>query len=143
MNNLAESAPNASATILIVEDHDIVRANLYDWLSAIFADYCFLMVKSGEDALELTIAQQPEIVLMDIELPGINGIEATRRIKAIASGTQVVILSIHEDHHYRMEAAAAGAGAYVSKRRMSFELLTVMRRLLSRPIGTGSVASKT
>jgi DNA-binding NarL/FixJ family response regulator len=67
---------------------------------------------------------------MDIGLTQMNGIEATRHIKAIAPQTQVVMLTIHEDDAYRADASAAGASAYVPKRKMQTELLPALRALL-------------
>ena len=119
--------------ILIVEDHPVVRAALRDWLSVVFPDCACLEAVSGEDAVQLAVAQTPAIVLMDIGMGPMNGIEATRRIKAAAPQTEVVMLSIHEANSYQNAALAAGASAYVTKRMMHADLLPVMRRLLTGP----------
>ena len=131
MSATAECPPPAPVTILIVDDHDAMRASLSGWISTIFPDSRCLAASSGEDAVALTADQLPELVLMDIGLPGINGIEAIRRIKTAAPRTQVVVLSIHEAAHYRADAAAAGASAYVTKRRMHTELIPVLTQQLS------------
>jgi len=68
-------------TILIVEDHDTLRETLRKWLSTTFPDCVFFDAKKGEDAVDLAEAEKPDIVIMDIGLPGISGIEATRQIK--------------------------------------------------------------
>ena len=81
--------------------------------------------------LTLAQVQPPDIVLMDIGLPGINGIEATRRIMALAPQAKVTMLSIHEDPEYQADAAAAGASAYVPKRTMHRDLIPAVERLLS------------
>jgi len=117
-------------TILIVEDHDAVRASLRDWLSATFPNLDCLEARTGEEAVALVPGRPPALVLMDVALPGMNGIEATRRIKLDAPQTQVVILSIHEDAHYQLDAATAGASAYVPKRRMHVELIPIITKLL-------------
>jgi two-component system chemotaxis response regulator CheY len=72
------------------------------------------------------------MVLMDIGLPRMNGIQATRLIKAASPATEVVILTIHEDTKYQVDASEAGVSAYVTKRKMNSELIPVMRRLLSK-----------
>ena len=128
-------------TILIVEDHDAVRTSLCDWLSTIFPDCRFLEAKTGENAVALVCTRPPDIVLMDIGLSQMNGIEATRRIKAMAPDVQVVMLTIHEASIYRTDAAAAGAGAYVFKRKMHTELVPVLTTLLSRSTDDSSVSS--
>ena len=119
-------------TILIVEDHDQVRATLYDWLRAVFPQYTFFEAKSGEEAVNKTIAQPPTLVLMDIGLPRMNGIQATRMIKSASPETKVVILTIHEDPQYQTDAASAGASGYVVKRKMHLELLPMMEKLLAQ-----------
>jgi DNA-binding NarL/FixJ family response regulator len=119
------------ATILIVEDHDAVRRSLRDWLEAVFPQYGFIEATSGEEAVAIAQARSPQAVIMDIVLPRMNGIEATRRIKATVPTAQVVILTIHEDKAYRADAAAAGASAYVPKRVMQTKLLPTLAALLS------------
>jgi DNA-binding NarL/FixJ family response regulator len=118
--------------VLIVEDNDVVRGSLCDWLSATFPDYCFQTAKSGEEAVNKVLAGPPAMVLMDIGLPRMNGIQATRMIKAASPETEVVMLTIHEDTKYQADASEAGANAYVTKRKMHSELIPVMRRLLSK-----------
>jgi DNA-binding NarL/FixJ family response regulator len=118
-------------TILIVEDHDGVRFLLYDFLSDTFP-YCrFLEAKNGEEAVALALAQSPEIILMDISLPKMNGIEATRRIKDAQPQTHVVIVTNHEADEFQREAYAVGACAYVLKHRMQTELVPVLTKLFS------------
>ena len=118
-------------TILIVEDHDAVRTSLRDWLLATFPECRFLETTSGEEAVDLVRIQRPDLVLMDIGLPQMSGIEATRRIKAMTPDVQVVMLTIHEASIYRTDAAAAGASAYILKRKMYTELIPVVTNLLS------------
>ena len=117
-----------NVTVLIVEDYDVVRAGLQDWLSAVFDDLIFIGVKSGEEAVALSAVQPPDIVLMDVELPHMNGIEAVRRIKAIVPQANIVMVSVHEDAHYRQEARAAGACAYILKHKVG-ELIAVLTEI--------------
>ena len=119
------------ATILIVEDHDTVRQSLREWLEAVFPNHQFIEASTGEEALATTKDWPPNIVIMDISLPEMNGVEATRRIKAIAPTAQVVMLTIHEDEAYRADAAAAGASAYVPKRTMQAKLVPILSTLLT------------
>ena len=128
-------------TILIVEDHDQVRASLRDWLNAIFRDWTVLAVKTGEDAIALARSQPSELILMDIELEQMDGIEATRTIKAIAPQSCVVMLTIHEEADYQVAAAAAGASGFVIKRTMHTELVPVIKALLSQASNATAKAS--
>jgi DNA-binding NarL/FixJ family response regulator len=117
--------------ILIIEDDASVRKLLGQWLSLTFPWCQVLEAATGEEGVRLAQSVSPRVVIMDISLPGMNGIDATRRIKASVPGTEVVILSIHEADAYRKDAALAGASAYVPKRKMQMELIPVMERMLS------------
>lgn len=117
-------------TILIVEDHDTLRDSLKKWLTASFPDCNFFAVKSGEDAVDIAIEIKFDIVIMDIGLPGISGIEATQRIRTALPDTQVIILTIHDAPDYKNDAAAAGAFAFVPKHRMYEKLIPLITNLI-------------
>ena len=120
-----------SPHILIVEDHKGVRQSLREWLELSFPHYQLLEVNSGEAAVTVAQAMSPCLVIMDIGLPGMNGIEAARGIKAVAPAPRVVVLTIYDDEAHRADAAAAGVSAYVPKRKVQTELLPVLTRLLA------------
>ena len=122
--------------ILIVEDHEGVRQSLREWLELSFPHYRLVEAASGEEAVSLAQSVSPRLVIMDIGLPGINGIEAAQGIKAALPATQVVMLTIYDDEAHRADATAAGASAYVPKRKVQTELLPVITRLLSEDIET-------
>ncbi len=123
-----------SASILIVEDHEKVRRALRKLLEVKFSQYQVIEACSGEEAVTLTLAEAPQLIIMDITLPGMSGIEATRRIRANSSSPQVVMFTIHEDDIYREEAEDAGAIAYVAKHALQSELLPQLSALLT-PVG--------
>ena len=118
------------ATILIVEDHDVVRKSLREWLGAVFPSFDLVEAASGEEAVAVARERPLRAVVMDIGLPQMSGIEATRRIKQAAPATEVVILTMHEDAAYHADATAAGASAYVPKRRMRALLVPTLTALL-------------
>jgi len=120
-----------SPHILIVEDHQGVRQSLREWLELSFPQYQLLEAISGEEAVTMAQTMSPCLVIMDIGLPGMNGIEAARGIKAAAPATRVVVLTIYDDEAHRADAAAAGVSAYVPKRKVQTELLPVLTRLLA------------
>jgi DNA-binding NarL/FixJ family response regulator len=120
-----------SPHILIVEDHQGVRQSLREWLELSFPHYQLLEAKSGEEAITMAQTKFPRLVIMDIGLPGISGIEAAQSIKAAVPGTRVVVLTIYDDEAHRADAAAAGVSAYVPKRKVQTELLPVLTRLLA------------
>ena len=119
------------ATILIVEDHENVRKALRHWLELEFPRCRVIEAASGEEAIALAHAELPCLVVMDIRLPGMNGIETTRQLKAILPLAQIVMLTVLEDEIYRAEAKAAGANAHVTKQRMHSELVPTLAALLA------------
>jgi DNA-binding NarL/FixJ family response regulator len=120
-----------SGGILIVEDHDATRAILKTWLEMAFPQRAIFEAVSGEEAVTLAHLQCLDAILMDIELPGIKGLEAARRIKSDTPGTPIIIVSIHDGDAYRADAAAAGAAYFVSKRAMRTELLPILTAALA------------
>ncbi|MDP2949812.1 MAG: response regulator transcription factor [Chloroflexota bacterium] len=81
----------------------------------------------GEAALRLTEETHPDVVVMDISMPGLGGLDGIRRIKDSVPDTQVVVLTMHEDEHYFFQALEAGASGYVIKGAAPVELLSAIR----------------
>lgn len=121
--------------ILLVDDNDSLRAALRDWLGVYLPDVELVEAACGEDALAIAAVRPPLLVLMDIALPGMNGLDATQRLKARLPHLPVIILTLHEANEYRTQATVAGASAYVLKREMGRELLPVLHRLLAAGAG--------
>jgi len=119
-----------AVTILVVEDHPATLAALLDLLEAAFPGCELLAAEGAEQAMSLCASAAPQVVIMDIALPGMSGIEATRRIKAAFPNTRVVMHSSYDMRVYRDGAAAAGASAFVRKSRVVTELVPVVARLL-------------
>ena len=108
-----------------------MRKSLREWLEGAFPKYQFIEAASGEEAIDITRERAPCAVIMDISLPGMSGIEATKQIKATMPTTQVVILTIHEEEAFRADAEAAGASAFVTKRVMRKELVPALAAVLA------------
>lgn len=113
--------------VLLVDDHAIVRAGLRKILED-EADIALVgEAADGEGALRMTEETHPDVVIMDITMPGSNGFEAIRHIKASVPDTQVVVLTMHEDQRYFFQALEAGASGYVIKGAPPAELITAIR----------------
>jgi DNA-binding NarL/FixJ family response regulator len=123
---------NPTARILVVDDHAGVRAVITSLIAEKFPDCRLLEAESAEHALSLFAAEPPGLVVMDITLPGMNGFEATRRIKQLSPGTQIVMHSSSDQPIYRDASLAAGAEAFVGKGRDSGSLVPVISELLAR-----------
>ncbi len=115
--------------ILLVDDHDIVRAGLEAILSAEPDFQIVGVARSGQEALALLEKTAPDVVLMDITMPDMDGLEATRRIKMSCEQVKVLALTIHEGQDYFFAMLQAGASGYVPKRAASEDLISAIRAL--------------
>jgi two-component system, NarL family, response regulator NreC len=113
--------------LLLVDDHQIVRAGLRMLFQAEADMEIVAEVGSGPDALTATAELKPDVVIMDVAMPGMSGIEATRRIKEAHPETAVIALTMHEDEQYFFEMLAAGASGYVPKRAAPDDLVSAIR----------------
>jgi two-component system response regulator NreC len=113
--------------LLLVDDHTVVRTGLRMLLAS--ESDVEIVGESGtaREALEAVQRLKPKVVLMDIGLPDMSGIDATREIKRISPEVAVVALTIHEDEEYFFKMLEAGADGYVPKRAAPEELLTAIR----------------
>lgn len=112
-----------ATSILLVDDHQLMR----DGLCALLEDQQTIEIvgdaANGRDAIEKVGELQPDVVLMDVGLPDLNGIEATRRVKAACTDIRVIALSMHADKRYVVEMFKAGASGYLLKNCASDELV--------------------
>jgi DNA-binding NarL/FixJ family response regulator len=116
--------------ILIADDHGVMRAALRSILEKDPALEVAGEAVDGNDVIHAVRSLHPDIVLMDIGMPGVNGIEAARSIKASAPKTRILILSVYEDERLLREAFKAGADGYIIKRAAGDELLEAVHAVL-------------
>jgi RNA polymerase sigma factor (sigma-70 family) len=110
-------------TVSIVEDSDKLRETLVRVLNRADGFRCVSHYANAEDALKELPNVKPNVVLMDINLPGMNGVECVRQLKKIAPEIQVMMLTVYEDTENIFDALAAGASGYMLKRTAGKELL--------------------
>jgi two-component system response regulator NreC len=113
--------------ILIADDHGVVRAGLRALLNAEPDLQVVGEAACGKEAVRFAVQRQPDVVLMDISMPELDGIEATRRLAEQAPQVRVVLLTVHEDAALLREAIRAGASGYVIKRAVESELISAVR----------------
>lgn len=113
--------------VLLVDDHAVVRSGLRMLLESQSDIEIVGEAESGERALQLTKELKPGVILMDIAMPDMSGIEATRRIKERHEDAAVLALTMHEDDQYFFEMLNAGASGYLPKRAAPDELVTAIR----------------
>ena len=118
-----------SITVSIVEDNDQLRGTLARVISRAEGFRCLSQYADAESALEGLPKDPPEVVLMDINLPGMNGVECVRRLKTLTPKTQVVMLTVYEDTENIFNALAAGAAGYLLKRAPRSELLDAIKEV--------------
>ena len=115
--------------VLLVEDHTIVRQGLRRLLEEMGVEVVG-EEEDGRKGLEAARKLEPDVVVMDISMPRLSGIEATRRIRKELSGTKVIILTIHLDENYIFKALDAGANAYLVKETASEDLLEAIEAVM-------------
>lgn len=114
-------------TIVLADDHTLVRAGLRSLLESLGSFQVVGEAADGREAVRLARQLSPDIVLMDIAMPGLNGLDATARIAREAPASRVIILSMHTAENYVLEALRAGAVGYVVKDAAVTELDLALR----------------
>jgi DNA-binding NarL/FixJ family response regulator len=113
--------------ILLADDHAVLRAGLRALLAAQGDLEVVGEAADGAEAVRLAQALHPDVVVMDIGMPGVSGIDATARIKRDVPGAKVLILSMHDDRGYLRQVLRSGASGYVLKKAADTELLAAIR----------------
>lgn len=124
--------------VLIADDNSRVRQELRTLLPLACDVVIVGEAADGGEAIRLAEALRPEVVLMDLEMPGTNGYEATRRIKATSPSCRVVALTIHGDDGARQRAGRCGVDAFVVK---GADVESLVGAMLGDPPGTGDVGN--
>ncbi|RPI99839.1 MAG: DNA-binding response regulator [Chloroflexi bacterium] len=125
-------APNQTGTtsILLADDHAILRAGLKLLLDSQPDLKVVGEAQNGVRALTLAEELQPNIILLDLTMPGISGLDVLRTIKGIAPRSKVLVLTMHDDESYLRQALALGAAGYVVKKAVDSELLNAIRAVM-------------
>ena len=116
--------------ILLADDHTLVRAGIRSLLESLPDVEIVGESEDGREAVELVEKHSPDIAVLDIGMPGLNGIEAARRISATSTRTRIVMLSMHTEPTYVRQALEAGASGYLLKSAAASELPLAIRSVM-------------
>jgi two-component system response regulator NreC len=113
--------------ILIADDHAVVRSGLHLLIDARLDMEAVGEAGTGEETVEKTLALHPDILLLDIAMPGLNGLEAARRIREQAPEVRIIVLTMYDDEAYLRQLLEIGVSGYVLKRAADTELIDAIR----------------
>lgn len=121
--------PRPNTSILLADDHNIVRQGLKALLLAEGSLTIVAEAQTGREAVQLAALHHPEVVVMDLAMPRLNGAEATRQILKAVPSTKVVVLSTYSDDEHVQQALGAGAAAYLLKQTAATDLVQAIREV--------------
>ncbi len=122
-------------TVLVVDDNDSYRADLIDFLGKQEDIQIIGQAKDGLEAMSLTHTLNPDLVMIDISMPGVGGLEATRHIKEYRPDTKVVFVTIHEERTYQILADILQADGFVCKSSAKRDIPKVLRKIRAGLVG--------
>lgn len=116
---------------MLVDDHDVLLSGIKLWLSKVDEWEVVAEVTSGEEAIEVAKQVKLDLVLMDISMPGMGGIESLEKLKEIDENIKVLMLTMHSEQEYLKGALKAGASGFVLKKAVHIELISAIETVLS------------
>ena len=122
-------------SVLLVDDHPMVRASMKALLETTEHVEVVGEATSGEEAVEKARVLRPDIVIMDLAMPGMGGVQATRRITELGLGLKVLVVTIHDEDEYLVPALDAGAAGFLKKSAADTDLIGAVERTVE---GSGS-----
>lgn len=129
--------------VLIADDHTMVRESLVGILQAAGDVQVVAQAADGVEAVEKAIQTRPDVVIADLSMPRLNGLEVVRRLREALPQTKVLVLTMHGEHEYVLQAVRAGASGYLVKDSAASELLAALRSLHAGRGHFGPQAAKT
>jgi DNA-binding NarL/FixJ family response regulator len=115
--------------VLIADDHEMVRRGIRALIEQHESWQVCGEATNGQEAVDLTVSLQPELIVLDLSMPVMNGIQVAKKIREVAPGTKIIVLSMHDSPHARREAQNAGAHAYIAKTAAATELAEAIKNL--------------
>ena len=128
-DSVPPDAESGGKTILVVDDHRSFAEMLSAALDTVDGLTCVATAGIAAEGIALAAQLRPSIVIMDIQMPGQDGLMATRRIREVAPNTLIAVVTAHRDQQWITRAAQAGASAFIPKTGSLLEMLDVLRRV--------------
>jgi DNA-binding NarL/FixJ family response regulator len=119
----------AKTRVLVADDHTMIRKGLISILRAYEEFEIVGEAAEGNEAVEKALQSRPDVVVLDLSMPRLNGLEATRRIHKALPTTRILVLTMHDDEEYVLRTVRAGASGYMVKDGAAAELVTAIRAL--------------
>jgi two-component system, NarL family, invasion response regulator UvrY len=130
----SDQKENNMITVVVVDDHHLIRMGLTRTLEGVPGVTVVGQASTGEEALDVVRQLRPDVVLMDIRMPGIGGVEATRRILSNGHATKVIIITALNDDVHPGKLLKAGAAGYITKNTSAVDINTAIKRVCSGEI---------
>jgi DNA-binding NarL/FixJ family response regulator len=128
--------------VLVADDHTLVRESLVNVLDASGVCTVVAQAADGLAAVEKALQVRPDVAIVDISMPGLNGIEVVRRLHAELPQTRTLVLTMHEDEEYVLHVVRAGAAGYLLKDSPISELITAVKQLHAGRAHFGAAAAR-
>ncbi len=117
--------------LMLVDDHQVVRVGLKTFLQTQEDFDVVAEASDGEEAVSRALEMQPDVILMDITMPGVDGLEATRRLRVLCPKCLILALTVHDDKQYFMQMLAAGASGYITKQAAGDDLIAAIHTIFA------------
>ena len=117
--------------LMLVDDHEVVRVGLKNFLQTQEDFEVVAEASNGEEAVSRAMETHPDVILMDITMPGVDGLEATRRLRVLCPECLILALTVHDDKQYFMQMLAAGASGYITKQAAGDDLIAAIHTISS------------
>ena len=129
-SNCVDAQATKRMTALVIDDHPAAQAALRDLLAAAFPLWTVLVAANASEAIAINARSHPALAIVDVNLPDANGIDLAAALKHQRPALVTVMISVQDGAHYRAQAQATGAAAYLRKDRLGTELEPLLRTLL-------------
>ena len=115
--------------LMLVDDHEVVRVGLKAFLQTQEVFDVVAEASNGEEAINRAMTTHPDVILMDISMPGVDGLQATRRLRILCPKSLILALTVHDDKQYLMQMLAAGASGYITKQAAGDDLIAAIHTI--------------